>query len=265
MPSLVDRSPSPAGSCIQKPVELTAVTIPRTPETALPSYGERCAVPWISSIVTGGMLVVIRHEKFAFIVSGGSFESRSCTAFAVIDVVQSSPAAKLASGSMVNVVVLVPGSTVPLCVPETEQVIVNQRLSRLTGSVNVTVRFVAGSTSDALFAGTVDATPGAASPTGRGLGAPTLKSAALLSVSVSPPPCRIAAVVLESVGVGAVSAQFAAPKPTRSTAVGQAPLSAVVDATSATLPAVADIAMLPVASGPGKSSVPPAPLPSWTR
>ena len=45
-----------------------------------------------------------------------------------------------------------------------------------------------------------------------GAGAPTVKSAALLSVSVLPFPARIAAVVFESVPVGPVpSKQFAVP------------------------------------------------------
>ena len=44
--------------------------------------------------------------------------------------------------------------------------------------------------------------------------------------------------------------------------LGQPPLSAVVFDTSATLPFVALIAMLPVASGVGRSCVPPAPAAS---
>jgi hypothetical protein len=47
--------------------------------------------------------------------------------------------------------------------------------------------------------------------------------------------------------------------------VGQAPESGVVDATKATLPAVADIAIVPVASGSGRKSVPPVPAASWMR
>ncbi|WP_237519323.1 hypothetical protein [Streptomyces sp. HUCO-GS316] len=42
-------------------------------------------------------------------------------------------------------------------------------------------------------------------PALRGLGAVTVKSAELLSVSVAPPPPRSAAVVLDKVPVGAVS------------------------------------------------------------
>ena len=47
--------------------------------------------------------------------------------------------------------------------------------------------------------------------------------------------------------------------------VGQPPVSAVVLATSATFPDVADIAIEPVASGVGRGVVPPAPAASWTR
>src|SRR5438309_1609358 len=50
----------------------------------------------------------------------------------------------------------------------------------------------------------------------RGLGAPTVKSARLLSVSLAPFALRSAAVVLVSAGVGDASEQFAAPYPTRS-------------------------------------------------
>jgi len=45
----------------------------------------------------------------------------------------------------------------------------------------------------------------------RGIGAPTRKSAALLPVSVQPPPTRNAAVVLLSDGVVAVSKKLALP------------------------------------------------------
>ncbi len=45
MPSLVARSPSPTGSCIQKPELLRAVTTPTTPFTGGPAKVERCAIP----------------------------------------------------------------------------------------------------------------------------------------------------------------------------------------------------------------------------
>src|SRR6185369_12719479 len=100
----------------------------------------------------------------------------------------------------------------------------------------------------------------------RGFGVPTEKSVELLSLSVHA-FVRSAAVVFASVAVGAVSEQFAAvPKPTRSTTfvVGHVPLSAVVALTSAILPAVALIAILPDASGVGSGVVPPAPCDSCT-
>ena len=103
----------------------------------------------------------------------------------------------------------------------------------------------------------------------RGCGATTEKSAALLSVSVQPLAARSAAVVFDRHRVGAASKQLAVgPNPTRSMIVpptGQAPLSAVVLLTSATFPAVPDIAIVPVASGVGRFVVPPAPWASCTR
>src|SRR5712691_3133796 len=110
-----------------------------------------------------------------------------------------------------------------------------------------------------------------ATPLLRGKGAPVKKSAPLLSVSVQPPvpPRRRTAVVLLGADAGPTpSKQLAVlPKPTRSTTapVGQLPLSAVLLATSATLPAVAAMAMVPLASGTGSTAVPPAPCASCTR
>ncbi|HEY3138799.1 MAG TPA: hypothetical protein VGL29_22440, partial [Blastocatellia bacterium] len=94
----------------------------------------------------------------------------------------------------------------------------------------------------------------------RGLGDPALKSDELLSVSVQPFAFLSTALVLLGAGVGPEpSKQFAPlPNPTRSiieTELGQAPLSAVVLFTNATLPALALIAILPVASGVGRSVV----------
>src|SRR5262245_25157449 len=69
-------------------------------------------------------------------------------------------------------------------------------------------------------------------------------------------------------GPGVPSKQAVIPYPTRSMIVapeGQAPVSAVVVETSATLPAVADIAMAPIASGDGSGVVPPAPAASWIK
>src|SRR5690242_9922424 len=95
----------------------------------------------------------------------------------------------------------------------------------------------------------------------RGAGAPVEKSPPLSSVSWAPLLFRSAAVVFESVAVGpAPSKQVAlAPKPTKSMmpALGHAPLNAAAPLTSATFPLVADIAMVPVASGGGRVVVPP--------
>src|SRR6266516_8102193 len=94
----------------------------------------------------------------------------------------------------------------------------------------------------------------------RGLGAVTVKSAALLSVSAAPAPLRSAAVMLERFGVGLPSYEDAVdPYPTKSFTAGWvaqpvAQVSAVALVTSATLPAVADIAVVPVASGVGSGA-----------
>jgi len=106
-------------------------------------------------------------------------------------------------------------------------------------------------------------------PLFRGFGVPVLKSVALLSVSVQPFAARSTAVVLLGAGVEPVpSKHVVLPKPTKSmmlAPVGQAPLSAVVPLTSATLPAVALILIVPVAFGVGRFVVPPVPAASWTR
>jgi hypothetical protein len=91
----------------------------------------------------------------------------------------------------------------------------------------------------------------------RGFGASAVKSVALLSVSVQPLAPRRTAVVLLGAAVGAEpSKQFAVvPYPTKSmmlAPVGHDPVNAVWLLTKATFPAVADIAMIPVASGVGK-------------
>ena len=80
----------------------------------------------------------------------------------------------------------------------------------------------------------------------------------------------MAAVEFESTGVGAVSEQFAPPKPTKSStpsaAPGQVPVSVTWLPTSATLPAVPDIAMEPLASGVGRAGAAALlPAPCCTR
>ena len=101
----------------------------------------------------------------------------------------------------------------------------------------------------------------------RGFGAPAVKSRAFWSVSVQPLLFLSTAFVLLGAGVGPEpSKQFGVdPYPTKSwmlAPAGQEPVRVVVVLTSATLLAVADIAMVPVASGVGKFVVPPAPAAS---
>ena len=78
-----------------------------------------------------------------------------------IAVVQLSPGEKSVVGLSVNVVG--PPVTTALCRPEAVQLIVNQGSATVTGSLNVTVRFVAASTFVASAAGVVLTTDGAAS------------------------------------------------------------------------------------------------------
>src|SRR5215831_4916356 len=101
----------------------------------------------------------------------------------------------------------------------------------------------------------------------RGAGAPAAKSVLFAFPSVQPAPARKSAVVFVRTGAEAApSKQLAAPYPMKSTTpVGQAPVRAVALATRATFPVVADIAMLPLTSGAGRSVVPPIPALSCTR
>jgi hypothetical protein len=86
------------------------------------------------------------------------------------------------------------------------------------------------------------------------------KSAELLPVSVQPSLFLKAAVFVPGAGAGAISEQFAeVPYPTRSTILvpeGQAPESAAVVLTRASLPAVALMLTEPVASGAGSALTP---------
>src|SRR3954452_3837472 len=107
-------------------------------------------------------------------------------------------------------------------------------------------------------------------PVLRGFGAPVAKSEAFWFESVQPPAARRTALVLLGAGVGPVpSKQFAVDaQPTKSAMfalLGQGPVCAVVTLASRTLPAVADMLIVPVASGVGSGVVPPAPAASWTR
>jgi hypothetical protein len=100
----------------------------------------------------------------------------------------------------------------------------------------------------------------------RGKGPPEILKSVLLFAVTEHDGVRIAAVVFVNAAVGLLNEQFAAPKPIRSTSagseVGQAPVSAVVLLTSATLPVVALILIEPVASAVGRFIVPPVPAAS---
>jgi hypothetical protein len=104
----------------------------------------------------------------------------------------------------------------------------------------------------------------------RGFTVPVVKSAALLSVSVAPFPARKSEAVADGAGAAPVPSNASAvPYPTKSaTFAAPAGLSTaktvVVDVT-ATLPAVADIEIVPVASGVGRLVVPPVPAASCTK
>ena len=102
-----------------------------------------------------------------------------------------------------------------------------------------------------------------------GAGAPAVKSLELSSVS---PAVRDTAAVLLGAGALAPSTTTAPPKPTRSCTRASAAQSAAVrqvsgslPLTRATVPAVADMLMLPVASAVGSAVVPPVLLASPTR
>ncbi len=105
-----------------------------------------------------------------------------------------------------------------------------------------------------------------------GVGAATVKSTALSSVSVRE-SARCTEVVFEvAPAAAAPSCTTAPPQPTRSTmSVTAAQSSAVlqvnaeVECTSAIVPAVPLMLIEPVASGVGSASVPPAPAASPTR
>ena len=159
-----------------------------------------------------------------------------------------------------------------VCEPLVAQLIVYQAVETSTGSLKMIAMLVLKETSVALFRGDVAVTAGALSPVQkcngdavlRGLGATTAKSDALLSESVQPISARRTAVVLLGAAVAAPSSkQFAVvPYPTRSTTaapLGHDPLSGVATFARMTFPAVAPIAILPVASGVGRFTLPPAP------
>jgi len=95
---------------------------------------------------------------------------------------------KSASGLTIQAVV--PPETVTEWAPETEHESVNDALVAVTDSEKVTVMSLVRVTSPAPSAGAIVTTVGPRSATARGSGALTVKSAALLFVSVAPPPLR---------------------------------------------------------------------------
>ena len=144
-------------------------------------------------------------------VSGGSSASWSVTFAASTVTVQSSFGAKFAAGSSVKVVG--PPVTLAPCAPLVAQLIVNQLPVTFTASPKVIATLAASATPVAPFAGTVAETAGAGSADGCGSGTPAVKSAALLSVSVAPPPFRRSEVVLLGAGAGPVPSKQLAVVP----------------------------------------------------
>ncbi len=190
---------SGSGSWIQKPLPDVTVTIPVV-FSVLPARGERCAAPWMSWIGTGGAggaSVVKLKTKSPAMLSGGSMASWSVTCAAMTVTVQDSLFAKSRSGFSVKVVG--PPETVAVCAPLEAQLIENHEPATFTASENVIATLAEVATFVAASAGFVDVTVGAASAPPvllSGSGAAAVKSVALLSVSIAPPPRRIAAVVL---------------------------------------------------------------------
>src|SRR5438094_2063451 len=219
----------------------------------------------------GGVASVVKlNAELASMLFGGSTVSRSVTSEANTVTVHLSENPKSTAGSRLNVVG--PPLCVAVCEPLVAQLIVYQAVETSTGSLKMIAMLVLKETSVALFRGDVAVTAGALSPVQkcngdavlRGLGATTAKSDALLSESVQPISARRTAVVLLGAAVAAPSSkQFAVvPYPTRSTTaapLGHDPLSGVATFARMTFPAVAPIAILPVASGVGRFTLPPAP------
>ncbi len=102
----------------------------------------------------------------------------------------------------------------------------------VTGSLKVTSTVTSTGTLVATLAGLVSVTMGGTSTPQllvgeavlRGVGAPVLKSAALLSVSTQPAPLRMVAVVLEGAGAG--------PEPSKQLAVAAKPTKSMTLSTS---------------------------------
>src|SRR2546427_10797541 len=150
---------------------------------------------------------------------GGSAVSWSVTSEARTVTVQLSEKAKSTTGS--SEYVAGPPLWMAAWEPLEAQAIVYQAVETSTGSLKVIAMFVLKPTPTAPDRGDVAVTAGALSPgqkwkgdaVFRGLGAPTAKSAPLLSVSTQPSLIRIAAVGLLRLGVGPVPSKQLVPVP----------------------------------------------------
>src|SRR4029077_3584282 len=183
--------------------------------------------------------------------------------------VHCSPGIKLTFGVITCVLPpLVLAKVALLCCP-LAQVMSNHGSTTLTGSVKVIVILASRGAFAPLLRGSVPNTEGPNSTmvaVRRGLGAPVIKSAELLSVSVAPSFLRNRAVVLLLGPTAfAVSEQSALPYPTKSwmftSPIGQLPSSGSKSLTSASLPEelLMLISLVMFAAGSGAPVAPPEP------
>src|SRR5436190_6815327 len=119
------------------------------------------ALVGVVAVTLGGLSVVNDQTKFASMLSGGSFASLSLTCAASTVAVHSSLLPKSVFGSTVHVVG--PPLTVTVCAPVLTQLMVTELLVMVTGSLNVTERFVFVATFVEPFVGVTAVTLGAAS------------------------------------------------------------------------------------------------------
>src|SRR5436190_877854 len=119
------------------------------------------ALVGVVAVTLGGLSVVNDQTKFASMLSGGSFASLSLTCAASTVAVHSSLLPKSVFGSTVHVVG--PPLTVTVCAPVWTQLMVTELLVMVTGSLNVTERFVFVATFVEPFVGVTAVTLGAAS------------------------------------------------------------------------------------------------------
>ncbi|MCP9970933.1 hypothetical protein LUX57_42030 [Actinomadura madurae] len=75
---------SGCGSCIQKPLTVSAVTTPGTPDTARPFSGEMCAAPWMSRMRGEGAAACAAGAASSGAASAAAARSapRPCTTYA---------------------------------------------------------------------------------------------------------------------------------------------------------------------------------------